>query len=77
MGNQCIIESGRNRMKQNWLLCPICSNKTRLKIRSDTEIQKLPLFCPKCKQEILISVKELKVSIIKEPDALDAEPINL
>lgn len=77
MGNQRIIENGYKGMKQNWLLCPICSNKTRLKIRSDTEIQKLPLFCPKCKQEILINVKKLKVSVIKEPDALDAEPINL
>ena len=27
------------------------------------------LFCPKCKQETLISVKELNTSVIKEPDA--------
>ena len=44
-------------------------NKTRLKIRADTEMKKFPLFCPKCKQETLISVKQLKISILKEPDA--------
>lgn len=40
-----------------WLLCPICHNKTRIKIREDTELKKFPLYCPKCKQEILINVK--------------------
>lgn len=25
--------------KENWILCPICGNKTRLKIREDTELR--------------------------------------
>ncbi|MCB5715037.1 MULTISPECIES: cysteine-rich KTR domain-containing protein [Lachnospiraceae] len=28
-----------------------------------------PLFCPKCKQETLIDVKEINMFVIKEPDA--------
>ena len=32
-----------------WIKCPICGNKTRLKIRSDTIIKNFPLYCPKCK----------------------------
>ena len=40
----------------SWILCPICKNKTRLKIRPDTELKNFPLFCPKCKQESLIDV---------------------
>ncbi len=28
-----------------------------------------PLYCPKCKQETLIEVKDLQVTVIKEPDA--------
>ena len=57
-------------MKQTeWIICPVCSSKTRVKIRNDTELVKFPLFCPKCKQETLINVKELKISVIKEPDA--------
>ncbi|MDE6232385.1 MAG: cysteine-rich KTR domain-containing protein [Lachnospiraceae bacterium] len=53
----------------NWIFCPVCGSKTRMRIRSDTEIKKFPLFCPKCKQENLINVKSLKVIVIKEPDA--------
>lgn len=56
-------------MKIEWVICPICKSKTRTKIRPDTVIQNFPLFCPKCKQETLISVKELNTSVIKEPDA--------
>ena len=52
-----------------WVICPICQNKTRLRIRKDTELRNFPLYCPKCKQETLINIKELKVSVIKEPDA--------
>lgn len=52
-----------------WLLCPVCGNKTRDRIRSDTVLINYPLYCPKCKQETLISVKQLKITIHKEPDA--------
>lgn len=55
--------------KDRWILCPICNNKTRIKIREDTILEKYPLYCPKCKQETLINVKQLNISIIKEPDA--------
>ncbi len=62
--------------KIEWVLCPICSNKTRIKIRPDTVLENFPLFCPKCKKESLIDVKNFEVKVI-EPDALDAEPMNL
>ena len=57
-------------MKQEkWLLCPVCGNKTRLKLREDTVLEKFPLFCPKCKQETLINVRQMNMSVIREPDA--------
>ena len=57
-------------MKQEkWLLCPVCGNKTRLKLREDTVLEKFPLFCPKCKQETLINVRHMNMSVIREPDA--------
>lgn len=52
-----------------WLLCPLCGNKTRNRIREDTILKNHPLYCPKCRQEVLIEVKDLQVTIIKEPDA--------
>ena len=54
---------------EQWVFCPICKNKTRLKIRVDTELKKFPLYCPKCKQETLINIQQLNMSVIKEPDA--------
>ena len=39
-----------------------------IKVYKDTVLERFPLYCPKCKQEMLISVRELNTSII-EPDA--------
>ena len=58
----------KNLTKIEWVLCPICSNKTRIKIRPDTVLENFPLFCPKCKKESLIDVKNFEVKVI-EPDA--------
>lgn len=55
-------------MKVEWVLCPVCNNKTCIKIREDTTLLNFPLFCPKCKQETLINVRHLNMSVIKEPD---------
>ena len=54
--------------REQWVLCPVCHSKTRLKIREDTILKNLPLYCPKCKRETLIDVAQLNISIIKEPD---------
>ncbi|HIR86823.1 MAG TPA: cysteine-rich KTR domain-containing protein [Candidatus Limivicinus faecipullorum] len=48
--------------KQSWLLCPLCRGKTRLRLREDTVIINLPLFCPKCRRETLVDVRHLKVN---------------
>ncbi|MDU7240390.1 MAG: cysteine-rich KTR domain-containing protein [Clostridium sp.] len=55
--------------KDEWILCPICGNKTRVKICVDTVLENFPLFCPKCKKETIINVKQMNISVIKEPDA--------
>ena len=49
--------------------CPVCSNKTRVQIRDDTELKNFPLFCPKCRQVTLVNVKKFNITVIKEPDA--------
>ncbi|MFR7973338.1 MAG: cysteine-rich KTR domain-containing protein [Lacrimispora saccharolytica] len=38
-------------------------------IREDTELKNFPLFCPKCKIESLIQVKDFQIVVLKEPDA--------
>ncbi len=52
-----------------WIHCPVCGNKTRLKIRVDTELKNFPLYCPKCRKESLIEAKNLQVAVIKESNA--------
>jgi ribosomal protein L44E len=56
--------------KIEWLLCPVCRNKTRIKLRENTTLLNFPLFCPKCKQETTVNVEELKLSVIKEPEIM-------
>ena len=55
--------------RAEWAHCPVCKNKTRDRIRDDTVLKNYPLYCPKCKQETLIEAKNLKVTVIREPDA--------
>ena len=52
-----------------WIKCPVCNNKTRVQMRPDTELKNFPLFCPKCKQESLIEVKNLQVTVINDNQA--------
>ena len=52
-----------------WVICPVCGGKTRVKIRKDTGLKHFPLFCPKCRKETLIDLKKSNITIIKEPDA--------
>jgi Zn finger protein HypA/HybF involved in hydrogenase expression len=52
-----------------FILCPICTSKTRDRIRAETVLKNYPLYCPKCKRETIISVKNFEVTVIKEPDA--------
>lgn len=55
--------------KTEWVKCPVCRNKTRVKMREDTVLKRFPLFCPKCKQESLIEIEHFFIKVINEPDA--------
>lgn len=55
--------------KTEWLLCPWCKNKTRNKLREDTILLNFPLFCPKCKQECIVTVKKFRIVDMIVPDA--------
>lgn len=77
MAHHSVMENRRrSRLINNekWVLCPICNNKTRTKLRKDTELKNFPLFCPKCKNETLINAKQFNITVIKEPDAKTQEP---
>lgn len=44
-------------MKTEWIYCPICGSKTRVKIKKDTVARNLPVFCPKCKNTFNADIK--------------------
>ncbi len=49
-----------------WVRCPVCGNKTRNQIREDTILLNFPLYCPKCKQEMLIEAEKFQVTVIED-----------
>lgn len=51
---------------ERWILCPVCGNKTRNKIREDTILKNYLLYYTKCKQKTLIDVKNLTLFIHKK-----------
>ena len=53
-------QGGKSMMdRMVWLLCPVCGNKTRLKVRQDTELIHVLQYCQKRKQEVFINIKTL------------------
>ena len=51
--------------KEKWVLCPVCGNKTRVKVREDTVLLNFPLYCPKCKLESMLDVENLVLAVHK------------
>lgn len=41
---------------KGFILCPVCHNKTRQKVRPDTTFKNFPLFCPRCRRVTLIDM---------------------
>lgn len=42
---------------------PRLRHKTRTMIREDAELRSFPLYCPKCRQETLINVRDIKITL--------------
>ena len=63
-------EKGMSQNSRKWIRCPACGNKTRIKVRCDTVLYRFPLFCPKCRQENLINVEQLQITVVKERKSL-------
>lgn len=54
--------------KTEWILCPVCGNKIRDRLREDTVLINYPLYCPKCKQETHINAKGLQITVIQKQE---------
>ena len=54
--------------ERRWVLCPRCGAKTRLQVFRETELRALPLFCPKCRCESIVSIRNF-IMETTQPDA--------
>lgn len=49
----------------DWLICPLCGRKTKIRILPQTVLLHFPLHCSRCKKEVVISVVDNKLKIEK------------
>ena len=56
-----------NMTDEKWLLCPICGVKTRLRLLERTVLRDLPLVCPKCRRESIISASNFQIENVYLP----------
>ena len=56
-----------NMTDEKRLLCPICGAKTRLRLLEQTVLRDLPLFCPKCRRENIISASNFQIENVYLP----------
>lgn len=61
--------------QEKWILCPVCNNKTRLRIREDTEIKNFPLYCPEVQAGKSYQCKKFEYFSYHRARRIDAEPI--
>ena len=66
------IASKRRKADTFWIRCPICQGKTRTKVQEETVLINFPLYCPKCRKEVLVNVVQLKMIVC---DKQEAEPV--
>ncbi len=69
MAGMCKEVKAVSRTEEKWVLCPVCGEKTRLRLLQKTVLQNFPLFCPKCRQERIINARNFQIEIIDQPDA--------
>lgn len=55
------MEEAQQRKEE--LQCPFCKTNTGIIVKEDTVLYLLPLYCTKCKKEVVISLVKFSVMI--------------
>lgn len=58
-----MLPSGRG-----FLICPFCGNPKLLRIMPGTEAVRLPVWCRKCRRELVINIHRGQSFISQSPD---------
>ena len=59
--------------EEQWLLCPVCGAKTRLRLLQRTVLREFPLYCPKCRRESVISARNFQIETRRKDAVLTTE----
>ncbi len=49
-------EAGKLRIKDHWVLCPVCRRGKVLKLRPGTRAENLAVYCRVCKTESVVDI---------------------
>lgn len=60
-----------------WIHCPICHNKTKTKVNSDTTLYHFPLFCPMCRNMSKVDVEDGQMKLSGEKSVSDGKTYNV
>lgn len=52
-----------HKLRSKWIQCPICQKPTKTRIFSTSILLHFPLYCSRCKKEIVINVVDNKMII--------------
>ena len=58
----------QNAVKFCFLPCPICGSQSDTKVLRETVLVRYPLFCAKCRQEVLVDVVQMKMVLSDSTD---------
>lgn len=54
-------------IEKRWVHCPICNSKTRVMVSEDTVLYRFPLYCPRCKNETIVTIANFGMTIHTQP----------
>ena len=49
-----------------WIICPKCGEKTKVKLQKSTIMKNFLLYCHKCKKEFTVDVQNFIVTVIEK-----------
>ena len=49
-----------------WIICPKCGEKTKVKLQKSTIMKNFLLYCHRCKKEFTVDVQNFIVTVVEK-----------
>lgn len=62
------MELNRDKLvvKDGWLHCPFCKNRTNQIVQPNTDAHNLPIWCKKCKATVFVNIENGQCFLISQ-----------